>query len=482
MNSFDAASLRPPARRGLNRLCLHVTWVALTACTCSAWGQTETALRYADGTAVQSEPLPRPLPPVNGDGGLTLEELEQKALFSNPSLRRLSALVGAARGNSLQVGLPPNPSVGYEGQQLGSGGLAEQHGVLFSQEIVRGGKLRLNRAVANSERLRIEQELAAQQMRVLTDVRIAYYEVLLAQRQIEIADNLIRIGSEGSETVSALFKAKEVGRADVLQAQLETENARILSNNAHNRYTAAWQSLIAIVGNPDLEPQLLEGDLLGPEKELDFQGSLDRLLQLSPEISAATMEVERARLSLERARVEPVPNVNLQGLVNWQDNGIGGKPDGGVAVSVPLPLFNRNQGAIARASQEYVAAREAVVQLELDLKNRLAPVFERYANAKIQFNRYQEIILPAAQESLDLTRKMYSAGETAYTTLLTAQRTYSQTQLNYLDTIRALRIAEAQINGLLLSGSLRSSPADESIGQASGRVSLPIGGVELFGH
>jgi cobalt-zinc-cadmium efflux system outer membrane protein len=414
---------------------------------------------------------------------LTLRELEQTALASNPSLRRMSALVGAARGNSVQVGLPPNPSFGYEGQQLGSGGLAEQHGVLFSQEIVRGGKLRLNRAVASSERMRIEQELAAQQMRVLTDVRIAYYEVLLAQRQIDIADNLIRIGSEGSETVDALFKAKEVGRADILQAQLETENARILSQNACNRYTAAWQSLTAVVGDAALEPQLLHGDLLGPVKELDFQGSLDRLLQLSPEIAAATVEVERARLALDRARVEPVPNVSVQGLVNWQDNGIGGKPDGGIAVTMPIAIFNRNQGAIARATQEYIAAREALTQLELELKGRLAPVFEQYANAKNQFNRYQEVVLPAAQESLDLTRSMYRTGETGYTTLLTAQRTYSQTQLNYLETIQALRIAEAKIDGLLLSGSLQSAPAGESLGPASSeRASLPTGGVELFGR
>lgn len=482
MYPFDTIHVRPPRSR-TPRLVGQLVFVAAATFTASTvFGQTDTTIRFAGETTVHSDPVPRLLPDVNGNGGLTLDELEQKALSSNPSLRRLNALVSAARGNSLQVGLPPNPSVGYEGQQLGSGGLAEQHGVLFSQEIIRGGKLRLNRAIANRERMRMEQELAAQQMRVLTDVRISYYEVLLAQRQIEITENLIRIGSEGSNTVDALFRAKEVGRADVLQAQLETENARILSENARNRYTAAWQGLAAVVGDEPLEPQALQGDLLAPAKELDYQNALDRLLQESPEISAAAMEVERARLALERARVEPVPNVNVQGIVNWQDNGIGGKPDGGVAVTIPVPLFNRNQGAIARASQEYVAAREALTQLELELKNRLAPVFEQYANAKNQFIRYQETILPAAQESLDLTRSTYSAGETGYTTLLTAQRTYSQTQLNYLDTIRALRVAETQIDGLLLSGSLGSSRMVDSVGSATERISLPTGGVELFGR
>lgn len=206
-------------------------------------------------------------------------------------------------------------------------------------------------------------------------------------------------------------------------------------------------------------------------------------MELSPEISATAMEVERARLTLERARVEPVSNVNFQGLVNWQDNGIGGKPDGGIAVSVPVPLFNRNQGGIARAQHELIAARQALSQLELDLQNRLAPVFEQYANASNRVDRYQKTILPAAQESLDLTRTMYRAGEANYTTLLTAQRTYAQTQINYLDTVRALRISEVEIDGMLLRGSLQTSgTAGQGVEGSADRSSQPSGGLELFGR
>lgn len=222
----------------------------------------DVGLRMADSVVPESEQIPAPLPDAGETSGLTLEQLEQMALSSNPSLQRAAALVNAAQGNWVQVGLAPNPSVGYEGQQLGSGGLAEQHGVLFSQEIVRGGKLRLNRAVAGTERMRLEQELGAQQQRVLTDVRIAYYEVLLAQRQIDLTENLIRISGEGSHAVDALYRAKEVGRADVLQAQLEIENAQILAQNARNRYESAWHSLSAVIGNPMIARQeLLETPL-----------------------------------------------------------------------------------------------------------------------------------------------------------------------------------------------------------------------------
>lgn len=453
-------------------------WLVIAS---SGRAQPSTAIRFADSPISQQEAIPVPLPEVASQTGLTLEQLEQRAIGSNPSIQRLNALVGAARGNTLQVGLRPNPSIGYEGQQLGSGGLAEQHGVLFTQEIVRGGKLRLNRAVADRERMKMEQELAAQEMRVLTDVRIAFYQVLLARRQIDLTADLIQISDNGSKSVDQLFNIKEVGRADVLQSQLEVENTRILAENARNRHDAAWRSLAAVVGDATLPPQPLLGDAESPAEALDFEQSLARLLAQSPEISAAAMEVDRARLALERARVEPVSNVNVQGLVNWQDNGIGGKSDGGVAVGVPVPIFNRNQGAISRAEHELIAASRALSETELDLQNRLAPIFEQYANARNQVERYRKIILPAAEEALTLTRTAYSAGETDYTALLTAQRTYTQTRLNYLDAVRILRIAEVQIQGLLLRGSLQSAPADQLRGDAAMSTSaLPIGGFELF--
>ena len=71
---------------------------------------------------------------------MTLADLEQIALQANPSIGRVAALVEAARGNWVQVGLPPNPSFGYLGQQLGSGGRAEQHALLLEQEFVLGHK------------------------------------------------------------------------------------------------------------------------------------------------------------------------------------------------------------------------------------------------------------------------------------------------------------------------------------------------------
>lgn len=387
---------------------------------------------------------------------LSLEQLEEMALVSNPAIARLQALVSAARGNWVQVGLLPNPSAGYEGQQIGSGGLAEQDGVFVGQEFVRGGKLRLNRQIAAQEVARAQQELAAAEFRVRTDVNIGFYQVLAAQRQVEIANNLQRIAAEATKSAETLFNAKEVGRGDVLQAHLEAEAVVILSRNARNRHAAAWQSLAAVVGRPTLEAQPLQGDLEHATKDFAWDATLERLLSASPEIAVAVTNIERARWTVERARAEPRPNLNVQGLYNFRDEGIGGRPDGSLTVSLPIPAWNKNQGAVSQAQGELAAAYRALEQVELDLRNRLAPVYERYANSSNQVQRYREQILPMSKEWLDVTHKTYMAGEVGYLNMLTAQRTYAQNNLNYLEALRELRVAEAELDGMLLRGSLEA--------------------------
>lgn len=399
-----------------------------------------------------------PQPSVaEGTPVLTLPELEQIALANNPSLARAAALVEAARGNWVQVGLPPNFSWGYLGQQLGSGNVASQHALLVDGEVVTAGKLRWNRAIAEQEIARAEQNFFAQQQRVLTDVRIAFYEALLAQRGLDLARQLVAIAQQAQQAAERLHRAGETTRVDLYQAQIEVANAENDLQNALARHFAAWQSLRAVLGMPQMQPVVLQGDLEALPPELSWQQVLQRLWTTSPEISAAVANVQRAEAALVRARREPIPNVRLQMGV-MQDMGIGGKTDGIVQTLLPLPLVNRNQGAIRQAEAEVAAAEQALRQVELDLQNRLAPVYERYTAAARRVQRYREAILPAAQEALTLVRQGYSAGELPFLNLLNAQRTYFQHSQQYLQSLLELRTASAEIEGLLLRGSLSSQP------------------------
>ncbi|QDU26283.1 Cobalt-zinc-cadmium resistance protein CzcC precursor [Anatilimnocola aggregata] len=420
--------------------------------------QFQTAAHFRQSALVQAEAIPSP-PGISQDvpqpqPSLSLANLEELALCSNPSLARAQAQVQMARGNWIQVGLPPNPSVGYSGQQLGSGGLAEQHGIYVTQEIVRGGKLNLNRQAAAHEVAQAEQNVIAQQFRVLTDVRMAFYQVLIAQRQIDVAHVIAGNYTKAVETTDRLFQAQEISKLEVLQAKFEYETAQVTLRNAQHRHAAAWQSLTAVVGQPHLAPQALAGDAAMAPKPFDYQQTLQHILSASPEIAAAVSNIERARWAYQRALVEKKGNVNVQGLYNWQDNGIGGQPDGSLVVDMPIPIWNKNQGGIVRAQGEVAVAERALQQVELDLQQRLAPVYERYQNARNQVERYEKTILTLAKESSDLSRKAFQAGELNYLSLLLAERSFATANLAYLDALRDLRLAEAEMDGFLLQNSL----------------------------
>jgi cobalt-zinc-cadmium efflux system outer membrane protein len=386
---------------------------------------------------------------------LGLSELEKLALASNPTLAKAHAQVQVAKGQWVQVGLPRNPSVGYTGQQLGSGGLAEQHGVFVTQEIVRGGKLNLNRQAAAHEIARAEQELVAQQFRVLTDVRTAFYQVLIAQRQIDQAGQIVDTYRRAVNATQRLLDAQEVGRIELLQAKLELETMTTTLHAAQHRHAAAWQALTAVIGQPQLPPQALTGEAAAPPKDFDYQRTLAHLLTASPEIAAAASNIEQARWKYQRSLVESKGNVNVQALYNWQDNGIGGKPDGAIVIDMPIPIWNKNQGGIVQAQGEVAIAERTLQQLELELQQRLAPVFERYQNARQQVSRQQATIIPLARESLDLSRKAFQAGELTYLSLLLAERAHVQANMSYLDSLRDLRLAEAEMEGFLLQNSLQ---------------------------
>ena len=400
-----------------------------------------------------------PTPPVDGfqTNGLTVEAIEQLALANNPSLGQASARVRALRGKYVQVGLAPNPTAGYSASEVGQDGRAGQQGGYAGQEFITGGKLDKNRAIVAAEIDKAEQVLRATQRRVLTDVRSSYYRALVAQQRIETAKTLLEAMGEAVNASKKLLDSEEIPLAGLLQTEVEQQNAQIVHRMAENELSAAWQQLSAVVGDLDLPPQKLVGDPKALPNELDWDETLARITTLSPEMAAAMAELSRSRRALTRARVEPIPDVNTQFTVQY-DNSTD-YTIAGIQATIPLPIWNKNQGGIRQAQAEISVASQNIDRVALDLKNRLASTFREYSNARTQADTYANEILPRAVRTFDLVERGYSLGELGYLDLLAAQKTYMQTNLAYLDSLNALWQSWTEIDGLLLTKSL-STPTE----------------------
>jgi cobalt-zinc-cadmium efflux system outer membrane protein len=195
------------------------------------------------------------------------------------------------------------------------------------------------------------------------------------------------------------------------------------------------------------------------------------LLAASPELAAAAADVDRARSAVVRAQVEWLPDVNVQGIIQ-QDNATGSS-NGNLQVSMPIPYLNRNQGGMREARANLVVAEQAVGRVQLRLQQRLASVYQRYANARNEVDAYAQPqgILQNARRTLELISIAYEAGQLSYIELLTAQRTNAQTNLAYVEALGGLWSAAAEIEGLLLRDSLgtgETAPPDSSM-RVSGR-------------
>jgi cobalt-zinc-cadmium efflux system outer membrane protein len=390
-------------------------------------------------------------------GKLELERFQGMALEENPGLREASARMEAIRGKWIQAGLPPNPFIGYTGQQLASRGLSEQNGLMIGQLFITGKKLSLDQAAVSQEWHRASFDYESQRYRILTDTAIAYYEALAAQKKVATAEELVTIGNEATRMAQALYAAKERSKIDVLNAKIETDSIRMVLESANQRRQSAWRVLGAVTGVRDLPVQNLEGSLKDVPNDITWEAALGRLRTNSPELFAATAEVERARWIYQRARKQNIPNIDVQAIPFQRDNGIKGW-DGALQVGANIPVWNKNQGAIREAWMRIAVAEQAVDRIELGLQARLSLVFERYLAAQKQIARYEEDVLPAAQEQLELVTKVYRRGESDSLAVLVSRRTLAQTSLSYIDALRDRAAAASEIEGLLLKESLLNAP------------------------
>ncbi|MHB8972727.1 MAG: TolC family protein [Pirellulaceae bacterium] len=129
-------------------------------------------------------------------------------------------------------------------------------------------------------------------------------------------------------------------------------------------------------------------------------------------------------------------------------------------VGVPLMIYDRNQGNIMKAQAELMAAQQNVQRVQLLLQDQLAEAFREYDVAREQVTQYRQAILPDAKQSLELTRAGYQQSEFGYLELLTAQQTYSRTNLAYIERLRELWLSAVQIDGMLLLGGLEAPGAN----------------------
>ncbi len=418
--------------------------------------------------------------PASEQKTITLEELQQMALENNPTFAQSAANIQAAEGRKKQSGLYPNPTVGYQGEQIRGGSFhGGEQGFFIQQDIVLGGKLGLNRKIFHQELKQAQMEGEEQKLRVVTNVRMAYIQALAAQQTLELRNNLSKLADDAVETSHQLANVGQADAPDVLESEVEAQQAQLAVTMAEQNQQRIWRALSAVVGNPRLPLMQLEGRL-EDTPPVNAEELVEKIVNESPAVQIAEIGVKRAEAALVREKREPIPDLQLRG--GMQQNGEllsepSGRPVGlqGFAdVGVRIPIFNRNQGNIATAKADAERAKREVERVKLVMRERAAAVIQNYTFSQSAVDRYKNQMIPRARKAYEMYTKKYQNMATAYPQVLIAQRTLMQLEVSYINALESFATSSLSLQSYLLTDGLEAPAQPGGIDRPVREVNLPM--------
>jgi cobalt-zinc-cadmium efflux system outer membrane protein len=407
---------------------------------------------------------------AHGPSPRTLDEFVTLAMQNHPKLRAAQAAVESARGKAVQARLYPNPVVAGFSPQI-AGDQSQWSGTV-AQDLVTGGKLKLAQQAALREVQKAEYDLIRARFDVLTQVRQGFYALLVSQRRVEIYKLLLDIAKRSYEIGAQLAEAGEGTKADVLFWSIERDRAEVRLLNAGVFIETGRRQLATAIGLPRADIGKLEGDLFRRLPNFDLKTLQEAVVQANAQPRAQEADVARAQWALERAVVQPIPNINVMGGYQRQV-GIPAMDQGLVQLMLAVPLFDRNQGNIRSARADIASSRATLRTIELDLATQAAQTIAAYRTSQRLVEWYETYILPKARETVQLTQTLYARGEVTFLSLLQAQRILTETELAFVESqadrwngavaIADLLQLEAFPPGLDAPGAIEFNAADSEL-------------------
>ncbi len=383
-------------------------------------------------------------------GSLTLQEVIVQVLLRNPELEAFSLEVRAREARAVQAGLTKNPHLLLDVEDVfGTGGFGDvgqsQSTILLSQVIELGGKRAKRERAAQSHKDLAYWDYETARMNILTRVTQAYTGALTAQEKLKLARQLVTLSQNSYNAVKARVDAGKVSPIHEVKAQVALSTTQIEWQQARNHLQAAYRRLATFWGSLTPRFQQLAGNLylIAP---VPVYGTLTARIQNNPDLArwAAEMVQREAAVDLEEANA--VPNLKVGAGGRWREE----TNDNTFVLefSLPLQLFDRNQGAIAEARHRLAQAEAQKRAAALKLNAALAESYTRLANAHSRVIALKTQILPGAQTAFRAVNEGYRFGKFGYLEVLDSQRTWFNARAQFLDALAEYHKAVADVERL----------------------------------
>jgi cobalt-zinc-cadmium efflux system outer membrane protein len=382
---------------------------------------------------------------------LTLADALAFALRRSPHLEAQSMALRSREAERRQAGLRANPEVGVEVENIGGRGEARgfdaaETTVQLSQSLDPAGKRGKRKQLAARAVDVAAWELEIARLDLVAEVTRRFVEVLATQERVALLAELTRLHESTLNTVAERVAAGKSAPTEEARARIDLANAKVRQEGARRELTAARHRLAAAWGGSAPSFASAVGDFYTaapPPAELDTSALAAR----NPDVAwqALAAELRQAATDLERAN--RLPELTLSGGVrHFNDTGDVSYVMG---LSVPLPLFDRNQGAV-RAAEFDLAATEAIRRAtEASVHASLVEALQILAAAHHAVRELAETILPDSERMFAATLEGYHTGKHAYLTVLDAQRTLFEARAEYIDALEDYHKAQAELERLI---------------------------------
>ncbi len=349
------------------------------------------------------ERLYPPLPPLDvepiplaGPGGrpFTLADLQHIAAVNSPQLKQAASDVEAARGNMLQANAYPNPTVSYQFTPSNNGSTPGCDGVGIDQTIKTAGKLRLQTAAAEMALHTAELALRRARSDLSTRVRNAYFAVLVAKETVRVNRALAHFTDEVYRLQANLLSGGFAAPYEPAALRAQAFTARLAYRQSIQTYYYAWKQLVSTINVRQLPLSEVGGRVDSSIPYYDYDAILAYVLRNHTDVLTAQNGIEAARYNLKLAQVTPIPDVDVNMGV-YKDYSLAPKQTiPTLTLGIPLPVWDRNKGAIMAAEGALVRASEEPHRVEMNLTNTLAAAYMNYKNNLEALEYYRRYILP----------------------------------------------------------------------------------------
>ncbi|WP_033898412.1 TolC family protein [Pseudomonas sp. FH1] len=359
---------------------------------------------------------------------LTLDSALQTAFANNPELAAAQWDIDIAQGGRQQAGLIPNPVASWDVEDTRRD--SRTTSIKISQALELGGKRGARIDVASRAQDAAALTLEQRRNTLRAEVIDNYYGALLAQERLDLAQRSMTVAERGLVVANGRVTAGKASPVEATRAQVQLSEIRLELDRAQIGLTDAYRRLAASTGSAAPNFQAVATQNPSTPTVPSATQLLARLEQTT-ELRLAKLSILQNEASVGLEKAQRIPDLDVS---------IGSQYDASVrervnlvGVSMPIPLFNRNQGNVLAATRRADQARDLRNATELRLRTETRQALDLWQSANTEVRAFNQQILPAAQSAVDSATRGFEMGKFSFLDVLDAQRTLIAARTQYLN-------------------------------------------------